>query len=91
MSTQIKQPKLEHNWEEKQLYGYFKQQTDEITHKIALTWLRKENLKRKTELLLIATQNNAISTNYSREKLCNSSKCRLCWERDEKVNHTISK
>ena len=34
-------------WEEKQLYGYFKRQTSEISHEKTWTWLRKENLKRE--------------------------------------------
>ena len=42
--------------EEKQLYGYFKRQTSEKTW----IWLRKGNLKRETESLLIAAQNNAL-------------------------------
>ena len=37
-------------WEGKQLYGYFKRQTDEITHKKTGTLQRKRNLKRETEI-----------------------------------------
>ena len=47
-------------WELKQLHGYFKQQTRKIAFKITWAWLRRENLKRETELLLIAVQNIAI-------------------------------
>ena len=49
-------------WEEKKLYGHFKRQTSEISHEKTWTWLRKGNLKRETESLLIAVQNNAIRT-----------------------------
>ena len=47
-------------WEEKQLYGSFKRQTDEIL--LEKTWTRrgKGNLIRETESLLIAERNNAI-------------------------------
>ena len=41
-------------WNEKQLYGYFKQQSDKIAHETTWTWLKNGNLKRKTESLLIA-------------------------------------
>ena len=34
----------EEKWEEKQLYGYVKLQTGEISHEKAWTWLRKGNL-----------------------------------------------
>ena len=47
-------------WEEKQLYGRFKRLTSDISHKKTWTWLRKGNLKRETESLLIAAQNNAL-------------------------------
>ena len=55
--------------EEKQLYGYFKQQTNEIALELTRTWLQNGNFKRKTESLLIAAQNNAIGTNYAKGKI----------------------
>ena len=57
------------------------------------TWLKKGNLKRKTESLLIAVQNKAIRTNYIKariDKTQQNSKCRLCVDRDETINHLIS-
>ena len=65
----------------KKLYGYFKLQTMEIAHEMTWTWLRKVNLKRENESLLITTQNNAISTNYIKAKIDNThqnNKCKLC-------------
>ena len=41
-------------WEEKQLYGFLKRQTEEIALKKTLTCVRKRNLKREIESLLIA-------------------------------------
>ena len=61
ISTNRKRTKMS---EEKQLIAYFKWQTNNIVHKNIWIWLRKGNLKRKTESLLIAAQNNAIRTNY---------------------------
>ena len=58
-----------------------------------ITWLRKGNFKRKTESLLIASQNNAIKTNHIKariDKTQQNSKCRLCCNRDKTINH-ISK
>ena len=48
----------------KQFYRHFKRQINEISHEKTWTWLRKRNLKRETESLLIAAQNNVIRTNY---------------------------
>ena len=76
-------------WKEKQLYGHFKRQTNEISHKKTWIWIRKENLKRETESLLIAAQNNTIRTNCIKariDKTLQNCKCRLCDERDEMIN-----
>ena len=40
-----------------------------ITHKKTWIWLRKRNLKRETESLLMTAQNNAIRTNYVKAKI----------------------
>ena len=81
-------------WEEKHLYGHFKRLINNISHEKTWTWLRKGNLKRETESLLIAAQNNAIRTNQIKERIDKTqqnSKCRLCGDRDETINHIISK
>ena len=57
------------------------------------TWLRKGNLKRETESLLIAAQDNAIRSNHIKariDKTQQRSKCMLCGDRDETINHIIS-
>ena len=51
-------------WEEKQLYGRFKRLINNISHQKTWTWLRKGNLKRETECLLIAAQDHAIRTHH---------------------------
>ena len=76
-------------WEGKQLYGHFKRLINQKTW----TWLRKGNLKRETKSLLIAAQDNAIRTNHIKagiDKTQQNSKCRLCGDRDETINHIIS-
>ena len=48
---------------------------------------------RETESLLIAAQNNAIRTNHIKariDKTQQNSRCRLCGDRDEMINHVIS-
>ena len=79
--------------EEKQLYGRFKQLISNISYEKTWTWLRKGNLKRETESLLIAAQNNAVRTNHIKariDKTQQNSKCWLCGDRDETINHIIS-
>ena len=80
--------------EYKQIYGRIKRLINNITHKKTWTWLRKGNLKRETETLLIAEQNNAVMTNHIKariDKTQQNSKYRLCGDRYEIINHMISK
>ena len=87
--TTTRKPK----WEGKQLYGCFKRLINYISHQKTWTCLRKGSLKRGTESLLIAAQDNAIRTNHIKariDKTQQNSKCRLCGDRDETINHIIS-
>ena len=80
-------------WEGKQLYGRFKRLINNISHDKTWTWLRKGNLQRETESLLIAAQDNTVRTNHIKariDKTQQNSKCRLCGDRDETMNHIIS-
>ena len=64
-----------------------------LPHEKTWTWLRKGNIKRETESLLIAAQNNAKRTNYIKaviDKTQQNSKYRLCSDTEEIINHMIS-
>ena len=78
-------------WGEKQLYSRFKRQINNISENLGLA--KKGNLKRETESLLIAAQDNDIRTNHIKariDKTQQNSKCRLCGDRDETIDHIIS-
>jgi hypothetical protein len=56
-------------------------------------WLSKENLKAETESEIVAAQNQTIQTEYYATKILNTqtdSKCRLCQQFDETIDHIIS-
>ena len=79
--------------EENQFYGQFKDQTSKISHDKTWTCQRKRNLKRETESLLIAAQNNTIRTHYIKariDKTQQNNRCRLRGDRDETIDHIIS-
>ena len=79
--------------EGKQLHGCFKRLINNISYDKTWTWLRKGNFKRETESLLMVAQNNVIRTNHIKariDKTQQDSKCRLCGDRDETINHIIS-
>ena len=76
--------------EEKQFYGRFKRLISNVLHGKTWTWLRKGNLKRETESLLITVQNNVIITNHIKARIDMTQqkcKCRLWDYRDETINH----
>ena len=55
-------------------------------------WLRDESIKRETESLIMATQEQAIRTNTieaKTDKTQAESKCRLCGKVDETVRHIV--
>ena len=79
--------------EEKQFYGRFKWLINNISREKTWTGLRKWNLKRETEFLLIAAENNAIRSNSIKariDKTQQNSKWRSCGDRDETINQIIS-
>ena len=62
-------------------------------HEKTWSWLRKGNSRREREFFLIAAQNNAVKTHHIKariDKTQQNSKCRLCGDRDETINHIIS-
>ena len=78
---------------EKNSMAAFKRLINNISRQKTWTWLRKGNFKWGTESLLVAAQNDAIRTNHIKtwiDKTQQNSKCRLCGDRDEMINHIIS-
>ncbi|XP_053114405.1 uncharacterized protein LOC128328439 [Hemicordylus capensis] len=81
-------------WKKKPLHGQY---LHNISGKSDITktwqWLKNGNLKKETEGLILAAQEQALRTNAIRAKVKKSttnSKCRLCKEADETVDHLIS-
>ena len=71
----------------------FQATNKQISQEKIWTWLRKGNLNKETESLLITEQNNAIKTDNIKariDKTSQISKCRLFGNRDNTTNHRIS-
>ena len=84
--TQVRKTRMENNNDNNN-------NNNNISQDKTWTWLRKGNFKRETESLLMAAQNSAIRTNNVKvriDKKQQNSKCRLCDNRDETINHIIS-
>ena len=74
------------------LHGQFERDTDDKKSEKSWHWLRNGNLKRETESLLAAAQEQALNTNsvrkiYHKDVL---NKCRLCGTHVENVLHIVS-
>jgi len=64
-----------------------------ISEEDTFLWLSKRDLKAETESEMVAAQEQAIQTKYYATKILNSetdSKCRLCQQFDETIEHIIS-
>ena len=81
------------NWKEKVLHGQFIRQTEEIAGEERWKWLKNSGIKRETETLILAAQEQAIRTNLIKAKIDKTqedSRCRMCGKVDETINHLIS-
>ena len=56
-------------------------------------WLKSGDIKGETESTIVAAQDQAISTNYFKNKILKEeieNKCRLCKQHEETVDHLTS-
>ena len=92
----LKRPKKEkrlEDWEEKVLHGQYLRQTKEVRSDQCWAWLQNGDLKRETESLIVAAQNQSIRTNLIKariEKSQGNSLCRVCKKVDESIDHIVS-
>jgi len=96
--TKIKNSRIKKFKEEllhKTTHGQFCRHLDQpqIDRIASNQWLRSASLKRTTESMICAVQEQAISTKYIQKhvfKTVNDDRCRLCKEAPETVHHIIS-
>ena len=77
---------------QKKLQGQFFNQIEDVTGEETWLWLREGSIKRETESLIMATQEQAIRTNTIKAKIDKTqaeSKCRLCGKVDETVRQIV--
>ena len=87
-----KEKRLE-DWEEKVLHGQYLSQTKEVRSGQCWAWLQNGDLKRETESLIVAAQNQSIRTNLVKAKIDKSQGeclCRMCRKVDESIDHIVS-
>ena len=81
-------------WQGKALHGqYLKDIEGKVDCDNTWKWLTNGELKKETEGFIIAAQDQALRTNAIKTKIdktANDSKCRLCKEKEETVDHLVS-
>ena len=88
-----KQNERRERWKDKTLHGQYLRQTENVAEQNRWMWLKKAGLKRETESLIMAAQEQAIRTNLIKSKIDKSqqeSKCRMCGDSDESINHILN-
>ena len=84
-----KEKRLE-DWEEKFLHGQYLRQTKEVRSGQCWACLQNGDLKRETESLIVAAQNQSIRINLAIDKSQGDSLCRVCRKVDESIDHIVS-
>jgi hypothetical protein len=82
-------------WEEKRMHGQFPRSLDEklVDKEQSYRRLNFGDIKGETESTIVSAQGQAISTNYFKKKILKEeieSRCRLCKEYEETVDHLTS-
>ena len=86
---------LKKKWKNKVMHGQYIRNLDRqlISEEDTFLWLSKGDLKAETESEIVAAQDQALNTKYYATKILHTetdSKCRLCQQLDETIDHIIS-
>ena len=86
---------LKQKWKNKVMHRQYVRNIDRqfIGEEDTFLWLSKGDLKAETESEIVAAQDRALQTKYYAIKILNTetdSKCRLCQQFDETIDHIIS-
>ena len=81
------------DWQEKPLHDRFLRCTEEVASSKTWEWLRRGELKKETEGLITAAQDQSLRTNVMKARIDKShvsSMCRMCNAAEETVFHIVS-
>ena len=75
------------------MHGQYLRQTKEVKSDHCWAWIQNGDLKRETESLIVAAQNQSIRTNLVKAKIDKSQGdflCRMCRKVDESRDHVVT-
>ena len=88
-----RQNEFKNKWREKRMYGQFvREMPEKINKDLSWKWLVQSDLKEQTEATICAAQEQALRTNYTKNKIGKTLEnplCRMCGERGETAQHII--
>ena len=80
-------------WQSKPMHGQFLRQTNDLSRDDIWQWLQRWELKKETEGMIMAAQDQALRTTYIQRAINrsnNSPKCKKCYQKDKTINHITS-
>ena len=83
----------EKDWKEKSLHGQYPKLTEKLERKKQYRWIRNGYMKKETEGLITAAQDQALPTRWRKvhiEKQAGTPMCRMCDQREETIFHILS-
>ena len=87
--------KTKERWYRKRMNGQLPRNLDEkfVDIEQSYRWLKSGDIKAETESIIVAAQDQVISKNYFKNKILKEqteSKCRLCKQHEETIDHLTS-
>jgi len=87
--------KTKEKWHGKRMHGQLPRSLDEelVDIEQSYRWLKSGDIKGETENTIVAAQEQAVSTNYFKNKILKEeteSKCWLCKQHEETIDHLTS-
>jgi len=87
--------KTKERWHGKRMHGQLPRKLDEQLEDIEQSYrcLKSDDIKGETESIVVAAQDQAISTKYFKNKILkeeNEGKCWLCKQHEEIIDHLTS-
>ena len=91
MNRNRKKGRLE-KWQMTTLHRQYLRQTKEVKSNDKWVWLQRGELKRETESLILAAQDQCVKTNLIKTKIDKSQNdhlCKLCKSASENIHHIV--
>ena len=81
------------NYAQKRTHSAFMRGTEDVRDNNSWLWMKKGYLKKETELLIMAAQDQSLQTRWVKRcinRTTYSPKCRMCEKMDENVSYLVS-